>query len=718
MRPSRGGARPSLAVRPAAALAIVAVLATGLGTVLASPAVAGDGAGGPVEDVAGTLTLVEQPPWVPLGGATELVVALDGALPDTQIALTVHQATTSGLGFAETLLGENLGSTLGQVSIDPSDLAAEATGLRIPVLLNPSLPSTIAFPTVSLPGVYPVVVELRDPTTGLVGDGFVTYLVVADTSADTVAAKPLQVAWIWQLVAEPTFNADGTPDERVVSEFRTDGRLGRIATAIPDPADVAVTLAPSPETVESWKTLTSSDDQPDASGDVTAPGTDTPDVDDRSSTTQNSPSTTATIAPGLDALVEAVDAGQQLLSGTFVPVDAPSLVAAGMRPELDQEIIAGAFSLGATFSTAVDPATALAVPVDDAAVSTLAETAIERFVVEPDALTPVDEPLTPAAPFRLDADGTTAPAAAANDAIRDLLDGDSPPALKAQRFLAALSAVALEKPNTDHGIVLLSPQRWNPDAATLDAALAGLSGHPLLDTTSIDGYFDTVAAATDEDGEPVVRHLRAYEPPLPTVTAREVRSSASDLQGLASLVGEDDPRIRAGARNLLVSLTSMWSGVEGRARAREELGTIQAGVDDVLALVTAADNNTVTITARRAEIPVAFRNDADEPIEVLVHLESEKLSFPEGQDFLVELPPRSSTERFEVEARTSGTFPLIMTVTSPDGRLEFERNRLTVRSAAFSGVGVLITVAAAGFLALWWGAHFVRSRRRKRAGAG
>ncbi|MEZ5171434.1 MAG: DUF6049 family protein [Acidimicrobiia bacterium] len=697
-------------VRLAVAVAAGAALASGL--LQPSPATAGDDTGEAVDGVVGTIALVDQPPWVELGGATELVVAVNGATPDTEIAVTVHQATTSGTGFAETLFGDNLGSTLGQISIPPADLEAEGGGLRIPVLLDPALPSTISFPAVSLPGVYPVVVELRDPTTGLVGDGFITYLVVADTTAAGAVAEQLRVAWIWQLVADPTFNADGAPDERVVSEFRSDGRLGRIATRVPDRTDVAVTLAPSPETVESWATLATADEDSDGSG-ATLAGA--PSGGNGSSTTTTTP---AAITPGLDAMLEAVRGGQQLLSGPFVPVDAPSLVSAGMAPQLDQELIAGAFSLGSTFSVGVDPETAVAVPVDDAAVSALTGTAIERLVVESDDLTPVEEPLTPAAPFLLDADGTVASAAMANNAIRDLLEGDSPPALKAQRFLAALSSVAFEQPGVARGIVLLSPQRWNPDAATLEAALAGLTAHPLLETTSIDGYFDALPVDTwDEEDEPVVRHLEGYDPPPPNVTTSELGAATSDLRGLSSLVDDDDPRISAGGRNILVSLTSLWSGGEGRARAREELDVIHATAAEVTSLVTAASDQTVTITARRADIPVTFRNNADEPIEVLVHFESEKLLFPEGDDFLVELPPRSSTKRFEVEARTSGTFPLVMTVTSPDGRLEFQSSRLTVRSTAFTGVGLVITIAAASFLALWWGTHWIRSRRRKRAGA-
>lgn len=651
-------------------------------------------AGEPAEaSSAGTVTLVDQAPWVPLGGSTELVVDPTETDADAEIAVTVHERLNSSIRFGETLFGDSLDSTLGQVTFPVADLEETADGVRIPVVLDPGVPSSLGFPTISRRGVYPVAVEVRDPSTGEPGDGFITYLVVVDEENDPIGQR-LRVAWIWQMVAEPAFNADGTPDEQVVAEFRSDGRLGRIAASIPDPADVAVTLAPGPETFEAWRELASPPDpgDPDATADALA----------------------ARIAPGIDAVQRRVDAGQGLLSGPFVPVDGPALVAAGMHTEIREELISGAFSLGTTFETGIDPTTAFAAPLDDETAAMLAGTSIEQLVVRPDTLTSFESDLTPAEPFLLDYGDGTIPATASNAPIRELLDGGGPPALRAQRFVAALSVVALEEPNNPRGIVLASPQRWNPDSAAVDRAVDGLADHPLLAPVGIADYFDEVPLQLGDNNEPVVHTLESLVPGSPPVTPADYRSAASDLVGLRSLTSAEDPRIIDGTRSLLVSLTSMWEGVGGRARAREQLATIDLATEDVLSTVSAADDSTVTITARRARIPVAFQNDSDEPVRVLVSLESEKLSFPDGSDFIIELPPRNSTERFLVEARTTGTFPMILTVSSPDGRLQFQRSRLTVRSTAVSGAGIIVTVVAAGFLALWWTIHIVRGRRAKR----
>ncbi|HEV7526083.1 MAG TPA: hypothetical protein VGP92_14020, partial [Acidimicrobiia bacterium] len=89
--------------------------------------------------------------------------------------------------------------------------------------------------------------------------------------------------------------------------------------------------------------------------------------------------------------------------------------------------------------------------------------------------------------------------------------------------------------------------------------------------------------------------------------------------------------------------------------------------------------------------------------------------FPNGADQTVPLKPGSNTIRFTVEARASGTFPMTISVTSPDGRLAFGPPvRVTVRSAVFGGWAVWLTVAALVFLAGWWANHFRRTRRNRR----
>jgi hypothetical protein len=62
---------------------------------------------------------------------------------------------------------------------------------------------------------------------------------------------------------------------------------------------------------------------------------------------------------------------------------------------------------------------------------------------------------------------------------------------------------------------------------------------------------------------------------------------------------------------------------------------------------------------------------------------------------------------------------MTVTLLSEDGELQIgPPTRVTVRSAVFSRLGVLLTAGALLFLAIWWGNHLWRARRVRRAPAG
>jgi hypothetical protein len=64
--------------------------------------------------------------------------------------------------------------------------------------------------------------------------------------------------------------------------------------------------------------------------------------------------------------------------------------------------------------------------------------------------------------------------------------------------------------------------------------------------------------------------------------------------------------------------------------------------------------------------------------------------------------------------RASGAFPLRITATSPDGVLTVSRARVTVRSTAVSGVGLVLSIGALLVLVVWWASHWRTARRNRR----
>lgn len=629
------------------------------------------------------VSLSSQPATTPLGGDLPIGLRIDGDSQGLDVRVVVHRGITSRLVFEQTVMGEDLGGTIDSVQVPVAALPVTADGrLLLTLGLEPTDGSGSGdrIP-VRQPGVYPLEISLVD-SSGTPVNGFVSHLVaVTPTPPGTPAiGEPLRVAWIWPMVAPPAFEADGRADPTVVDQLAPDGRIGSIAGTLAGTSGVALTLAPGPETVQSWAALTRA--QPE-------------------------------LGPGIASLRSATGV-DQTLAAPYVSLDIPSLEAGGLDTEVAPEYAAGTDALNTTLGTRVDPRTVIADPVDSASLDRIRQVGADRVVVRPSALVPAEGKFTTAAPFLLEAPGRTVTAVAVDEGLAALLEGDAPVALRAERFLSGLAVIANEQPNRLRGVVVLPGSGWSPEAELLTTIVDGMRGNPLVAPVSVDALLDTVPVERVDDGEdPTVRELAGSALIAPPVTERRYRAAEQQVEALRRLVGPADERVAQGERALLVSLTSAWQNDAGRRRAEAELATIDASVDGIVAGVHVPERRTLTLTARTAEIPVSFQNDTGQDVRVRVTLDSDKLYFPSGATQVLTLPPRNTTARFAVEARASGTFPLVLTVSSTDERVTFQESRITVRSTVVSNVGLFLTIGAGLFLAAWWLNHARRRRRKK-----
>jgi Family of unknown function (DUF6049) len=633
------------------------------------------------------LVLTGQPAWVTVGGNLPLRLQVRGQVagtPGLTVSATAHDAVSSRSGFDTALEGRNLGSVLGHAelpldSFPPGEDGSRTLTFPLQAEDGPRDPTRLQLRRT---GVYPVEVELRQGD-GTRLAGFVTPVVAVAPGANGGPAigQRLAVSWVVPMTARPAYQADGKPDPEVVSQLRPEGRVGRRAIAIAN-SGVPLTLAPGPETLESWAQLANND-----------PG----------------------LGSSFDAMLNALGRSQ-VLAGPYVPLDVRSLVSGGLSAEVGPEIVQGTDKLSALLGTRVDPRTQIARPANEASLARLRDAGVDRVILDGAGLTPREEQFTPAQPFVVRSQQGTATAVGSDAGLQRLLEGDDPPALRAQRFLAGLSVVALEQPNVMRGVVVLSPDDWDASGALLESALAGLtSDHPLLQPLTVDDLVASVPPATSGNA-PVERELAPSPVPPTPVTEREFLDTETQLDAFNALVPPPNPVAEPGNRSLLVSLSSAWSGPGGRARARAELARIDADVSQFVSrLRVPAVDSTITLTAEKGEIPVTFLNETGQALRVRVRLDSDKLLFPDGDERILDLPPRSTTVPFAVETRSSGTFPLTLTVTSPDGALPIQQTEVQVRTTFFvSNVGVFLTVGAGLFLAGWW-AHDIRRRRRRRA---
>ena len=627
-----------------------------------------------------SLVLLGQTPWAAPGGLITLRLQSNGIPAGSMLALTVHDRLQSRTAFDESTDGGGLGSTRTIDRVPFDGLPTDATGARTAIL---------AAPTLSGGGVYPVEVDVRGPDDQPI-TGFVTHQVVADVAADGSLAvgRPLSVSWVWPLRTEPAHLPDGSPDPTVVAELSSSGRLGRQAAALAANPGVPVTVAPSPETLEAWDTI----------------GERVPDL-----------------ATGTSSL-RAAAAHLQVLTGPYVPLDYPSIVAAGLVGVVADEQRRGSSTLEEFFGSPIDPSVALPGLLDTASLQLLENAGVRRFVLPDTALTPVTEKFTPARPYTVQAipgdDSTTATVAAADTGLARFLSGDEPPALRAEHLLAGLAVVAGEQPSIARGITLVNPEGWDADPELTAALFAGLRGNPLLTPTTVSQLLDRVPAATDDtagDGAPLMRQLAPSRAVAPPISLEQYNAARSDLTSVQNLVGVGDSRAVAGERALAASLTSLWETPTGRTKARALVAGIGSSVNAYLHQIAVPEQSTITITSSTAEIPITMKNNGSATITVHVALQSDRLLFPAGAERDVELPPgKSTTVRIPVETRSSGTSPVTMTVTAAGLTVPGTPVRITVKSSFVSGVGLFLTIGAIVFLALWWGWDIHRRRKKGR----
>lgn len=618
------------------------------------------------------LGLLGQPATVPLGGTATLTLDVPAdQLPagrEVTLRVRLYNRVTSLEAFEET----NAGDLPGRLDVDRWPLAelprAADGSVSVTFGIGNNHPLEHAVAT-SQAGAYPLEIALETGDETLTA--FVTWLVVVAADAPPVE-EPLRVAMLWSITSDPVRGVDGATSGPVLDDLAPGGRLDGISTLLASAGSMPLTLAIAPETLEGWDAL-------------------------------------ANIDPAYAPAVERVEAAAarssaQLLLEPYVPIDLVALEAAGLGGQLPDQLVTGS-DASERLAVRPQPGTAFPDPVNGAVLARLRQLLVDRVVVRGDQVE--TEATTLLRPFGLAAGIGTMRAVATTTVVDRQLSGSDPRALRVQRALTALSILALDDPETARGVVLAPPARWSPDVELYTAFLAAFREHPLLRPVTVDALFAQVDAETD-DGRTVVRDLEPAEPGSLGVTGAQYTAAAQALTSLRSSIPPDSPTLAQGERALLLAL--------GRAQpeaASAGLAVIDGAVEQLNAGV-GTTRKRVTLTSRRADVPISFRNDTGMPVRVRVHLDSSKLLFPKGDDIEIELPEGVGTERFTVEARTSGTFTMTVTLTTGDGNMTIGApTRITVRSAVFSGVGAAITIGALVFLALWWGNHFRRTRRAR-----
>jgi len=115
-----------------------------------------------------------------------------------------------------------------------------------------------------------------------------------------------------------------------------------------------------------------------------------------------------------------------------------------------------------------------------------------------------------------------------------------------------------------------------------------------------------------------------------------------------------------------------------------------------------------TFTSGEGTIPLLMGDPGLIPLQVSITLQSSQFEYPDGdtQTVLLERPDQVVT--FRVVAKAAGQNPILVDVTAPNGDEIGEPQAIVVRSTAVNHIALLVTLAAAGVLALLYSRRWFR----------
>lgn len=419
-------------------------------------------------------------------------------------------------------------------------------------------------------------------------------------------------------------------------------------------------------------------------------------------------------------------ADDELVALPIVPLDVSSAAAAGEAESFTRLLTAGedllADALPTTSSTrdvwiATDPLSAEG--------AQLLRDLGTRFVVIPDEVyaSSIDDDLPPTDLF-VEAelpDGGTLPVLVVDPLASELTVAAGERALAestaTEWAVETLAKLLIEQSGDDASApsasaprrsrVLTTPDLSSPDTRLI-GALEGLAATtPAVRFSPTSTLIGRTDVALDASDEPVIVQLPDRAGPSLDARVELIDLTRLELNSTASMLPEDDPRVAGWATTLDTLISTGYTDDQAQAVATELVAEATSFTD----AVELPEPFTFTLTGRRGTIEIRMGNTLDEPLDVIVALDAQKVTFPDG-DQRVTLRPLDETSVFvPVEAESNGTSSIDVVVSTPAGQVLDEPVRLTVRVSALTGLGQVLTGALIVVLLTWWYTHW-RGRRR------
>lgn len=280
--------------------------------------------------------------------------------------------------------------------------------------------------------------------------------------------------------------------------------------------------------------------------------------------------------------------------------------------------------------------------------------------------------------------------------------------LSLQNVYADLAQVYFEAPNYPETRVLLGEVNLNNPSqyASLGAMLQDLSGSSLVSLTGLPQSFGLPAGQVLTASEvPEVGQSKGCQY-LKTQAFRNVAHQINDLSSAAPSAS-----VTKSLEEDYLTAQSIELSPTQRAGLLRQLSS---EVGKQLSQISVQPGSNFTLTSKKSDIPLTITSHANYPLSVVVSVNSDKLSFPQGRTRKVLLSKQTSTISFPVAVKSPGSFPLDISVSAPNGS-PLTKAVLGVRSATFSLAGLILTFGALAVFLTWWGRSILRAKSSARS---
>ncbi|HUY43276.1 MAG TPA: hypothetical protein VMU98_05885 [Acidimicrobiales bacterium] len=324
---------------------------------------------------------------------------------------------------------------------------------------------------------------------------------------------------------------------------------------------------------------------------------------------------------------------------------------------------------------------------------------------ESDLAVAASQTLTWGAPFQLP--GVAGVTALATDGPLSALSSDAAiePGRRAALTLATLAFLHFEAPNAPSArtVVVMVPA-GSTSPVYVAALLQGLANNPFARLSSLPPLFTSSLIATN--GAPATRALAA-QPVPPNWSSRNVAA-------LTTLIGDVNSYAPAVSSSLVRTQLHVAVARAEIVGSSSQRSNALAAADSLFAQQLqnfSIDPSSITLAGPGTALPITVISHAGYAVNGIVHLVTDRLSFPKGNSVAVAMNSPTNTVRVPTVSSRGSSLTLQVLLTTPNDQVVLARAAIQVRIAGTSVVGYLLTAASVIVLGLWW---YRTSRRRSK----